>query len=56
MISVRDHRAMYKQSLAVLRHAKEHKNAILTKSSIQLGHGEKDEEVFKTLQGLGRFF
>ncbi|ESN94490.1 hypothetical protein HELRODRAFT_185116 [Helobdella robusta] len=49
---VRDHRAKYQQSLDVLRHAKRHKPTIVTKSSIMLGHGEKDEEVTKTMQDL----
>jgi lipoic acid synthetase len=49
---VRDPRANYKQSLAVLKHVKQLKNNILTKTSIMLGFGEKDEEVLKTMEDL----
>jgi lipoic acid synthetase len=38
--TVRDHRAAYRQSLAVLEHAKKTLPTILTKSSIMLGCGE----------------
>ncbi|VDL95387.1 unnamed protein product [Schistocephalus solidus] len=47
---VRDHRAGYRQSLAVLEHAKSY--ALVTKSSIMLGLGETDEEVMKALNDL----
>jgi len=53
---VRDRRAQYDQSLKVLKSAKACSKAlhkrVFTKSSIQLGHGEKDEEVLETLQDL----
>mmetsp|Transcript_28302 Transcript_28302/g.39968 ORF Transcript_28302/g.39968 Transcript_28302/m.39968 type:complete len:426 (-) Transcript_28302:31-1308(-) len=49
---VRDRRANYKKSLQVLEHAKKVNPKIVTKSSIQLGHGETDEEVRKTMQDL----
>ncbi|EUB62147.1 Lipoyl synthase [Echinococcus granulosus] len=58
---VRDHRAGYLQSLAVLEHAKKYDQqrpvcvgggSLVTKSSIMLGFGETDEEVFKTLSDL----
>ncbi|OQV25569.1 Lipoyl synthase, mitochondrial [Hypsibius exemplaris] len=49
---VRDPRAGYKQSLAVLRQAKRTKPSLLTKSSIMLGHGETDAEILKTMQDL----
>lgn len=50
---VRDRRANYKQSLEVLRKAKEFtNNKVITKTSIMLGVGEKDEEVFKTMEDL----
>ena len=42
---VRDPRANYEQSLAVLRHAKESKEGLVTKTSIMLGLGENDEEI-----------
>lgn len=48
---VRDPRANYEQSLSVLSHAKKVNSLILTKSSIMLGFGEKDEEVLETLKG-----
>ena len=48
---VRDRRAGYTQSLKVLETAK--KNApVLTKSSIMLGFGERDDEVRQTLRDL----
>jgi lipoic acid synthetase len=49
---VRDYRAGYKQSLSVLEHAKKERPDLVTKSSIQLGHGETDEQVRKTLRDL----
>ncbi|GAU91439.1 hypothetical protein RvY_03690 [Ramazzottius varieornatus] len=49
---VRDPRAGYQQTLSVLRHAKETNPSLLTKSSVMLGHGEKDEEVLQTLKDL----
>ena len=42
---VRDPRANYEQSLAVLRHAKASKEGLVTKTSIMLGLGEEDEEI-----------
>lgn len=48
---VRDRRAGYEQSLVVLRRLKE-LGARFTKSSIQLGHGEVDEEVRSCLADL----
>jgi hypothetical protein len=47
---VRDRRANYLQSLAVLRAAKS--CGVYTKSSIMLGLGERDEEVIDTLVDL----
>ncbi|CAI8585072.1 unnamed protein product [Vicia faba] len=41
---VRDPRAGYEQSLAVLNHAKQSKEGMITKSSIMLGLGESDDE------------
>ncbi|RLN30085.1 lipoyl synthase 2, chloroplastic-like isoform X2 [Panicum miliaceum] len=49
---VRDPRAGYDQSLAVLKHAKISKAGMVTKSSIMLGLGETDEEVKQTMADL----
>ena len=49
---VRDRRAKYRQSLAVLKHAKDSKPSLMTKSSIMLGVGETDEEVYQALKDL----
>lgn len=48
---VRDRRAKYRQSLSVLKKAKETREELLTKTSIMLGCGETDEEVRQTLKG-----
>ena len=49
---VRDPRAGYAQTLAVLRGAKQHRAGLLTKSSLMLGLGETDAEVLATLADL----
>ena len=49
---VRDRRASYRQSLAVLEHAKAVQPSLVTKTSIMLGCGETDEEVKQTLADL----
>ncbi|XP_044728714.1 lipoyl synthase, mitochondrial [Chrysoperla carnea] len=49
---VRDRRAKYRQSLAMLKAAKEENPNLITKSSIMLGLGESDEEVLQTLKDL----
>src|SRR5271169_6293517 len=50
---VRDRRAGFRQSLRVLEHAKKTgKPGILTKTSIMLGVGEKDDQVEQTLKGI----
>jgi lipoic acid synthetase len=49
---VRDPRAGYEQTLRVLAHAKQHKAAVLTKSSLMLGLGETDAEIEETLADL----
>jgi lipoic acid synthetase len=49
---VRDARAGYEQTLAVLAHAKRHRPAVLTKSSLMLGLGETDAEIDATLADL----
>ena len=50
--AVRDRRAKYRQSLEVLRQAKEAKPKLITKTSIMLGCGEQDFEVEQTLRDL----
>ena len=49
---VRDPRAGYDQTLRVLAHAKQHRPAVLTKSSLMLGLGETDAEVEETMIDL----
>lgn len=49
---VRDPRASYEQTLAVLAHAKRHRPDVLTKTSLMLGLGETDEEILETLDDL----
>ncbi|ELU13623.1 hypothetical protein CAPTEDRAFT_176739 [Capitella teleta] len=49
---VRDHRANFEQSLKVLEHVKIYKENSITKTSIMLGLGEKDDEVLRTLEAL----
>src|SRR5688572_16575625 len=49
---VRDPRAGYEQTLAVLEHAKRHKSAVLTKTSLMLGLGETEDEIFETMRDL----
>jgi lipoic acid synthetase len=51
---VRDPRAGYDQTHAVLAHAKRHRPAVLTKSSLMLGLGETDAEILETLEDLRR--
>ena len=48
---VRDPRANYVQSLSVLKHVKNVRPNLITKTSIMLGHGETDQEVLKVMQG-----
>ena len=48
---VRDPRAGYRQSLAVLEQAKKSVPGMVTKSSIMLGCGENDQQVLQTLRG-----
>ena len=54
--TVRDPRATYDQSLAVLRHAREtadrERPEVLVKSSLMLGLGETDEELRETMRDL----
>ncbi len=49
---VRDPRASYEQTIEVLRHAKQHRPDVLTKTSLMLGLGEKDHEIMQTMQDL----
>jgi len=49
---VRDPRAGYDRTLRVLAHAKQHRPAVLTKSSLMLGLGETEAEIEETLADL----
>ena len=49
---VRDPRATYKRSLGVLEHVKTQFPKMITKSSIMVGFGEKQEEVVATMKDL----
>lgn len=49
---VRDRRATYRQSLSVLKRAKETVPTLITKSSLMLGLGETDAQVLQTLKDL----
>jgi lipoic acid synthetase len=49
---VRDPRAGYEQTLAVLAHAKRHRPDVLTKSSLMLGLGEAREEILQCMDDL----
>jgi lipoic acid synthetase len=49
---VRDPRAGYQQTLAVLEAAKQHRASLLTKTSLMLGLGESDAEIRTTLADL----
>ena len=49
---VRDPRAGYAQTLAVLEHAKRHRPAVLTKTSLMLGLGETTGELHRTMDDL----
>lgn len=49
---VRDPRASYEQTLAVLAHAKHYRPDVLTKTSLMLGLGETEAEIEEALDGL----
>jgi len=49
---VRDRRATFQQSLAVLRRAKETVPSLVTKTSLMLGFGETDDQIERTLRKL----
>ncbi len=51
---VRDPRASYAQSLSVLAYAKTYAPDLLTKTSLMLGLGETQEEVFEAMQDIRR--
>lgn len=49
---VRDPRASYEQTLAVLAHARRHRPQVLTKTSLMLGLGETEAEILQTMDEL----
>ena len=49
---VRDPRASYEQTIAVLEHAKSHRPDVLTKTSLMLGLGERDSEIMQAMDDL----
>ena len=49
---VRDPRASFGQTLAVLEHAKRYRPDVLTKTSLMLGLGESDEEIVAAMDEL----
>ncbi|WLD59008.1 lipoyl synthase [Salinispirillum sp. LH 10-3-1] len=49
---VRDIRAGYDKTLQVLAHAKKHRPDVITKTSIMVGLGETDEEIYQTFDDL----
>ena len=49
---VRDNRAGYWQTLDVLKHAKQYRPEMLTKTSLMLGLGEQDEEVLTAMDDI----
>lgn len=49
---VRDPRAGYRQTIDVLRHAKQFRPEVLTKTSLMLGLGEEDREILMTMDDL----
>ncbi|ANO52340.1 lipoyl synthase [Woeseia oceani] len=49
---VRDARAGYEQTLRVLEHAKKYRPDVLTKTSLMLGLGERDDEIVQTMHDL----
>ncbi|NWU52571.1 LIAS protein, partial [Dromas ardeola] len=50
--TVRDPRANFEQSLRVLKHAKEVQPGVISKTSLMLGLGETDEQVYSTMKLL----
>ena len=49
---VRDPRATYEQTLAVLAHAKQYRPDVLTKTSLMLGLGETEDEIVEAMVDL----
>mgnify|MGYP001810736828 CR=1 FL=1 len=49
---VRDPRANYSQSIGVLVKAKQYNPKLITKTSLMLGLGEKDEDILRTMEDL----
>ena len=49
---VRDPRASYEQTLAVLAHAKQYRPDVLTKTSLMLGLGETEDEIVEAMDDL----
>lgn len=49
---VRDPRASYEQTLDVLKFAKAHRSDVLTKTSLMLGLGEREDEIHEALHDL----
>ncbi len=49
---VRDTRASYEQTLAVLAHAKQYRPDVLTKTSLMLGLGETEQEIIEAMDDL----
>jgi lipoic acid synthetase len=52
---VRDRKAKYRRSLEVLSAAKKAVPTLITKTSIMLGLGEKEDELWQTLKGMDYF-
>ncbi|THY87760.1 hypothetical protein D6C93_07454 [Aureobasidium pullulans] len=53
---VRDPRAKFRQSLEVLKAAKEAKEGLITKTSLMLGLGETEDQLWHTLKGKDTWF
>ena len=49
---VRDSKASYETTLELLAHAKKYRPEILTKTSLMVGLGETDDEIFETMANL----
>lgn len=49
---VRDPRASYETTLALLAHSKQYRPEILTKTSLMLGLGEREDEIMQTMEDL----
>ena len=48
---VRDPRANFDQSLRILKHAKEVRPDVISKTSVMLGLGENDEQIYAMMKG-----